>query len=90
MLTSSLSVSTNDLVLSSENFKIYPHPATIKLNIDIPNSDVSKISINNYLGQTVYKGINQTQIDIANLQSGLYFITIELGQKTITQKFIKK
>ena len=90
MLTSSLSVSTNDLVLSSENFKIYPNPATIKLNIDIPNSDVSKISINNYIGQTVYKGINQTQIDIANLQSGLYFITIELGQKTITQKFIKK
>jgi hypothetical protein len=78
------------LVLSSENFKIFPNPATTKLNIDIPSSDVSKISINNYLGQTVYKGINQTQIDIANLPSGLYFITIELGQNTITQKFIKK
>jgi hypothetical protein len=90
MLTSSLTVGTNDLVLSSENFKIFPNPATTKLNIDIPSSDVSKISINNYLGQTVYKGINQTQIDIANLPSGLYFITIELGQNTITQKFIKK
>lgn len=69
---------------------IYPNPASTILNIDIPVSEQFEISIVNQLGQPVYTATNQRQIDITNLAGGLYFITVEIGQKTVTKKFFKQ
>ena len=70
--------------------KIYPNPATSILNISFTTTDQLNVSIKNYIGQTVYSISNQTQIDITNLTSGVYFVKVELGEKIITQKFIKQ
>lgn len=78
-----------DEILSKATLKIYPNPATTVLNIGISPANFSKISIINLLGQTVYTTSNSTQIDISGFNAGLYIVTVESGQKAITQKFIK-
>ncbi|WP_333694722.1 T9SS-dependent choice-of-anchor J family protein [Flavobacterium sp.] len=86
-------LSVNDFVVS--NFKVYPNPATDVLNIDaIANSSISKITISDIRGSLI-KEINlnnelQTQISVSELNSGIYFVTIQSDNGSGTTKFVKK
>ena len=80
-----------DESLANEGFKIYPNPVNTLLFV-IPNYVITNNAITyritNILGQTLMSGqINgeTNQIDLSNLSSGFYFITI--GNST--QKLIK-
>jgi polyhydroxybutyrate depolymerase len=69
--------------------KIYPNPTRTELNLNISISDKNEISISNLLGQVLIQAKNQNRIDISNLTSGIYIITITKGQLKQTQRFIK-
>jgi hypothetical protein len=70
--------------------KIYPNPARTELYLSISQTDKSEISVSNLLGLVLFKTQNQNLIDISNLTSGIYLITITQGQMKQTQKFIKE
>ena len=71
------------------NISIYPNPVVDKLFIQ-GLSDASKVFIYNILGKLVISKITSKEIDVDNLQSGIYIVKIVDQQKEIVKKFIKK
>ena len=79
--------------------RVYPNPATDKLNIEINASQSSEMSISvyNIMGQQVMSktvsintGINTPSISTADLNSGIYFVTVKANGYENTMKFIVK
>ena len=79
--------------LKSLGFRVYPNPASITLNIDLqglPNR-LMRIRIYNEMGQLVQEAPMQRNgltIDVSKLGAGLYFITVESGNKVYTSQRI--
>jgi hypothetical protein len=90
----------NSVFLGVNNFDIqnevtiYPNPASSVLNIDNRSSEaISAIAVYNLSGSLVdeVKSTSSLQsISVAALQSGIYFIKIQMNSKVINYKFIKK
>ncbi len=85
----------NNNTLSSENFDkaslevvVYPNPVNDILNIETV-LDVKSIEIYNIQGQKVLSA-SQKQINLSNLQSGVYVVKVEDFNNNITQKKIVK
>ncbi len=77
--------------------KLYPNPATNKINIKLNPTCNKNVSIEIYevYGRLVYKKLNSNinnefNIDISKLQAGFYLMAININGKVITKKFIKK
>lgn len=71
---------------------IYPNPVYDLLNISNA-AQFEKITISNITGQKLIFIDNHEstpQINISELNQGLYFIQLSSGEQTITHKFIKK
>lgn len=84
-------------VLSSDSFEsneftIYPNPATTILNISNTNNvEIKNISVTDINGRVVKNQSGTlTQINVSDLNAGVYFVTIEAAEGKSTQKFIKK
>ena len=80
---------------SSNDFSIYPNPATDRINIQLSNEkmDVYYIRIIDSIGRTMYmlpKPQINSGIDISHFRKGIYtlILTDSLTRKTSTQKFI--
>ena len=73
-----------------KNVSIYPNPATTVLNVVAEGYNT--VEIINLLGQTVYTNnvTSNMQINISNLNNGIYFVRLNGTNGTTTQKFIKK
>lgn len=76
---------------ASNNLVLFPNPTTNNLNI--VNNDaieIKSITVYNAIGQMVKKLSSfQENIDISDLKSGTYFISLELENGNATSKFIK-
>jgi hypothetical protein len=82
-----------------ETNEIFPNPSSSIINFQIPNKNISGSScyITNLYGNIV-KDINYLQsncddkgnssIDVSDLPNGVYFMTITLGNKTESRKFV--
>jgi len=70
------------------DISIYPNPTNDKLFIQGLSSS-SRVSIYNVLGKLVLSQTISKEIDVNNLQSGIYVIKIAEEQKEIVRKFIK-
>ena len=78
---------------------IYPNPATTQMNVRLnatENFD-AQLSVKNILGQEVYNdmvnvkaGKNNIDINVADLQSGIYLVNLKSGKSTITKKVMVK
>lgn len=72
----------------------YPNPVSNILNIQHLNGEViQSLKITNVLGETVYSEINPkspTAIDVSNLSSGLYIMSVDSGDQIQQFKFCKK
>lgn len=79
-------------------YQNYPNPfnPSTKIQFDIPKSSVIKISIFDVLGKEVRilfdkelkPGKYETEVDAANLSSGVYFYKLQASGFTETKKFI--
>lgn len=71
---------------------IYPNPTTGILNIkdEFNLLQDATIEIKDYLGQIVFTSTFSNQIDISNLATGLYFLSIKYEYAEKTVKFIKE
>lgn len=94
-LTQTFNFSTATKINEFQNlnyFKIYPNPVKDKLQIEFTNFETQNIKINiiNTFGQkllTYEISPNNNQINLTELNNGIYFLQIQNQQKTI--KLIK-
>jgi len=86
-----------DTILSIDDneispFSVYPNPATDFITVNLSLEQIEKVEIfdlNGRLIKTVNSDLSSSQnIDVSNLQSGLYFITVNTPDASITKKFI--
>jgi hypothetical protein len=87
---SSLSVSQNTL----ETVTLYPNPTKSKVFFDNTIDNFKEVTIYNYLGQEVAKtifssSIQNQEIDMSNLATGVYVLKFSDGEKSKSIKVIK-
>lgn len=78
--------------VSENNFSVYPNPVsstiTLQSNFDLENEEVKIVTV---LGETVLtQKINNTTIDVSELNNGIYFIQIRANKYLFTKKIIKQ
>jgi hypothetical protein len=72
--------------------KVYPNPATDKININADRT-IDNVRLLNGIGQIVMQidaGTNHVQLNVEGLKSGIYFLSIETGNTTSTRKLMIK
>lgn len=70
---------------------LYPNPTKDVLNIETNSATKLNYSVINYLGQVVKTGsIENKSINVSNLNTGIYILEVNDGQKSVTKKFIKE
>ncbi|MDA9289573.1 T9SS type A sorting domain-containing protein [Polaribacter sp.] len=73
------------------SLNMYPNPASDVLNISAQNT-INTVEIYNVLGQKVIRmNIEDTsaEINVSNLNAGIYLIKYEINNRTSTKKFVK-
>ena len=72
-----------------ENISLYPNPASTILNLK--NAENASIQVYDLLGKMILSKVNismDEQIDVANLQTGTYFIKISKDNLVTTKRFL--
>jgi hypothetical protein len=76
-----------------ESFQIIPNPATNHISLVLPDQDVYQVSIMDLQGRLIQylpHQQNQTNIEVSNLQSGMYLIKILSNKGYAIEKLLKK
>jgi uncharacterized repeat protein (TIGR01451 family) len=90
-----LDVSVDELSNLNNQVLIYPNPANNILTIDMQNISIENCTITNTLGQIVYNSANEInanhkiQLNIADLNAGVYFLKVRASNGSYAAKFIK-
>lgn len=77
----------------ADSFVIYPNPASSKITLQMKNILDADVTVTDVLGKTVIafkvQGA-QLDIDVSSLNSGLYFVKVAAGGKSVTKKLVVK
>lgn len=78
--------------LSNKSVNIYPNPVNNQMNVSSEN-EISQVIVRNLVGQTVkttlVNGLEKS-IDLSDISSGNYFVTVKLANgENATKKFVK-
>ncbi|HMI07541.1 MAG TPA: T9SS type A sorting domain-containing protein [Flavobacterium sp.] len=77
----------------SSNFKVYPNPASSVLNVDAKTSAINEMQLTDLNGRIVKSikanGVNNAQINISDLNAGVYFLKVTSNEGTGTTKVVK-
>lgn len=79
---------------NSNSFTIFPNPAKDEVTIQLANSNFEsgKVNIYDIQGKVILKDIKlqeqSSNLDISNLENGLYFVELILGNSSTIQKLI--
>ncbi|MDY0780506.1 GEVED domain-containing protein [Tenacibaculum sp. IB213877] len=71
----------------------YPNPATsfVQVKLNTRNTSNATYRIVNTLGQSVQAGrLDNTNVNVSKLQTGMYILEVNDGQKLLTTKLVKK
>jgi len=72
----------------ANKFSVYPNPTTNYINIK-SEIDIDRVKLYNSLGQVVLqKNQHATQLNVDNLNSGLYILKIHSGSKVVIKKVL--
>jgi len=75
----------------TSNFALYPNPVGDELNVSFANSEGYSFRIINTLGQQLSVGqLSGNLVDVSNLNTGIYIIELNKGDKRMVKKFVKK
>jgi len=82
--------STEFKTLEELGIKVYPNPAYEYVNIDLLNSEKTKVSIINILGGVVFNKeiVESEKIDLTKLNKGIYFLNLENSNGKSVKKLI--
>ena len=88
----STSVATEDFIDAQFAMEIFPNPSTdlVQLKLEQANKTIKAVSITNTSGQTVkrFEG-NVKEIEVRDLEAGVYFLTVRTKTQSVTKKLIK-
>ncbi|MFL0354239.1 T9SS type A sorting domain-containing protein [Xanthomarina sp. GH4-25] len=76
----------------TNSFSYFPNPTNNILNINY-NQNINKVTVNNLLGQTVLtREANNKSIalDVSNLATGIYIVTVNSGNTSTNFKVVKR
>ncbi|MCD4791715.1 MAG: T9SS type A sorting domain-containing protein [Bacteroidales bacterium] len=79
--------------LRQNGISIYPNPTNGIINIETGNNNIQNIKISDITGKTLIKksDIQQNEaIDLSEIESGIYIISIQTDKEIFTTKIIKK
>ncbi|HET6990376.1 MAG TPA: T9SS type A sorting domain-containing protein, partial [Bacteroidia bacterium] len=92
-ITVDLCLGISNGVVNSD-VEIFPNPFSSFITVISGNSQTkTELGIYNVIGEEVYSSAvsnQKTEIDLRNLQNGIYFIRITDSDGTITKKFVKQ
>ena len=84
----------NEMQPAISNISVYPNPTAGQLAIRVDNiDDLIQLSIYNISGQIVFTtqlSEHESNIDISNIQEGIYFIKLQGENGVTTKRIIKK
>lgn len=82
-----------DAISLVKEFVVYPNPVSNILSFkSIDGTVIKSLKITNILGETVYSDVNaegRNAIDVSNLSSGLYILSVDSGDSIQQSKFYK-
>lgn len=82
-----------ELIANRSAFNVYPNPFTDHITLDIEYSGFTDINITNQEGKLVKtianKNLNNLTIDLSELTTGIYFVSIRIENRLITEKIVK-
>ncbi|MCG8581281.1 MAG: T9SS type A sorting domain-containing protein [Bacteroidales bacterium] len=84
---------SNGSIIPLNNIKVYPIPAFNELTIELTKSEVSTISLFDSKGRMIKrynKATSKYQLNVSDLNKGVYYIHIASESGVSTQKFIKE
>jgi hypothetical protein len=78
----------------TESISVYPNPSSVNIYVEAqPISNQSYLTVSNFRGQELIRcaiTTPSTQVSIADLPNGIYFIRIFADKAVRTEKFIKQ
>lgn len=89
----------NEIISSYTDLNVSPNPVQSNMNVrfEADNNNAITYSISTITGQTLQTsdfsgqvGLNSIDINVSNLVSGTYFITLKNGISSITKPFVKE
>ena len=78
-------------VASAASLNIYPNPAKNKITITTGQTGISAYTITDGMGRSVGEGYVSAQlgtIDVSNLATGVYFLSLQSQSQSTTRKFM--
>jgi hypothetical protein len=81
------------------NIAIYPNPSSeyVHIGINTPVEGMVRVQMTNSLGQTLYstdeyeyQDSHEMTLNVSDLSSGLYFVTVQIDDRTVTKKLVIK
>lgn len=81
---------SNRNVLTMDDFLVYPNPTESIVFVDLPYV-IDELLVTDTQGKVVYreKNVSETEIDLSNYPSGMYFITAFSASNRVTKKLAK-
>jgi len=77
-------------LIGGDSFTIFPNPTDGQLNLS-SNDQIKQIRIFDMHGRIVKLDINfERQIDVSNLDAGLYFIQATINKQLVSTRFVKQ
>lgn len=87
----SVTVATTAIAETEFVMQVFPNPFACELNI-VAEKQIQRIVLLTVLGQEVFvKEVNsdELRLNLGNLQSGVYYVRVDLGDKTVIRKVLK-
>ena len=84
-------VELNNASFSENDFKVYPNPATNSLNVISTNVEIESYEIYDVQGRIINSNLfsSSNQVDISQLQSGMYLIKLISQYGQTVKRFVK-
>jgi hypothetical protein len=91
-VTATTVMSTPDFV--SSKFSVYPNPASNIVTVsNSGNIQINKVAVKDINGRTVktlnIEGVSETNVDISDLNAGIYFMNIDTNEGIAIKRIIK-
>jgi hypothetical protein len=76
--------------LSSNNFNIYPIPATNNLTIEAQNNDFTSLNLVDVTGKVILKKefTQSTSLDVSHIAKGMYYLNLKTVEGKLTKQII--
>lgn len=90
-LTATVPMSSNEFF--ANNLKLYPNPTKDIINLSSSTTLINNVSVTDLNGRIVksfnLSGISQTELNVSDLTSGMYFVSVETDLGKGTTKIVK-